>query len=279
VNRALFVTLVAFAAVLTVGAAIAIPLAGGGSDRQGGCVVEVNFRMSASQAQIAAVRARLERDPSVASFEFRSKEAALEEMRERFPELVEELEYNPLPDSFQVELRREEDDRALMSEFSQASGVQSVQTCPTRRAVPRILPPTKRAPCRGVPRPISASTVARVLRTGGFSMERVNVTWPCKAPIPNGDQMAELSNEDAGPSIDETEGDVACSIYRGPIFQDRLRRNLHEPPASPIFVGRKARWWFRNVECRMYAGEQHPDEQVAKLDAVMERLARVTSGE
>jgi hypothetical protein len=29
----------------------------------------------------------------------------------------------------------------------------------------------------------------------------------------------------------------------------------------------------------MYAGEQHPDEQVAKLDAVMERLARVTSGE
>jgi len=56
----------------------------------------------ATEGQIEAVRAQLASNPDVESFEFVTKEQALEEMTERFPDLTEGLARNPLPASYEV---------------------------------------------------------------------------------------------------------------------------------------------------------------------------------
>jgi len=56
----------------------------------------------ATEGQIEAVRAQLASNPDVKSFEFVTKEQALEEMTERFPDLTEGLARNPLPASYEV---------------------------------------------------------------------------------------------------------------------------------------------------------------------------------
>jgi cell division transport system permease protein len=56
----------------------------------------------ATQAQINAVRVKLDKDPLVKSIDFVSKTEALERMRKLQPEIVENLPGNPLPDAWEV---------------------------------------------------------------------------------------------------------------------------------------------------------------------------------
>jgi cell division transport system permease protein len=67
--------------------------------------------------EINTVRAFLERDPRIkddaAAIKFVHKNEALEIMRERSPELVEDLTYNPLPHAFEVQPKRAEDVEAI----------------------------------------------------------------------------------------------------------------------------------------------------------------------
>ena len=56
----------------------------------------------ATQQQIESVRAGLANNPDVDSIEFISKEKALEEMEERFPDLAGNLARNPLPPAYKV---------------------------------------------------------------------------------------------------------------------------------------------------------------------------------
>jgi cell division transport system permease protein len=69
----------------------------------------------ATEPQIGIVQRYLERDPRVnaGGVVFISKEQALEIMRERSPELVRDLTYNPLPHAFEVTPRRAEDVEAI----------------------------------------------------------------------------------------------------------------------------------------------------------------------
>ncbi len=60
-------------------------------------------------AQIDAVRSKLVSMPEVKSVKFVSKEDALEIMRKRSPQLLEQLAGNPLPPSYQVIPQRAED--------------------------------------------------------------------------------------------------------------------------------------------------------------------------
>jgi cell division transport system permease protein len=56
----------------------------------------------ANQGQIEAVRAQLASNPDVKEIDFISKEEALKEMEERFPELAGNLARNPLPPAYKV---------------------------------------------------------------------------------------------------------------------------------------------------------------------------------
>jgi cell division transport system permease protein len=56
----------------------------------------------ASQQQMEAVRAQLANNPDVKSIEFVSKDEALKEMEQRFPELAGNLARNPLPAAYKV---------------------------------------------------------------------------------------------------------------------------------------------------------------------------------
>ena len=55
-----------------------------------------------TEEQINAVRERLESDPRVEKVKYISKEEALEIMKKRAPDLVEDIGFNPLPDSEEV---------------------------------------------------------------------------------------------------------------------------------------------------------------------------------
>jgi cell division transport system permease protein len=66
-----------------------------------------------TEPQMGAVQRMLDRDPRVKSYKFVSKEEALEIMRERSPELVQDLTYNPLPHAFEVTPKRAQDVEAI----------------------------------------------------------------------------------------------------------------------------------------------------------------------
>src|SRR3712207_5858603 len=69
----------------------------------------------ATNAQINALRRRIEAMPEVkpGGVEFISKREAIEIMRKRSPELVENLTSNPLPASFEITPKRAEDVSAI----------------------------------------------------------------------------------------------------------------------------------------------------------------------
>jgi len=79
-------------------------------------------KKEASEGQIEAVRAQLTAMPEVKSVKFVSKEDALEIMRKRSPELVENLVSNPLPPSYQVIPNRGEDVRTIAQRLEPPPG-------------------------------------------------------------------------------------------------------------------------------------------------------------
>src|SRR5881394_2173659 len=71
-------------------------------------IVKIDFKTSqnpggpATRTQENVVARSLQSDPQVKKWVFVSKEAALQRMKKRVPELVSQLPWNPLPDSFEV---------------------------------------------------------------------------------------------------------------------------------------------------------------------------------
>ena len=78
--------------------------------------------------QVGNVQRYLEADPRVKEATFVSKAEALEIMRERSPELVKDLTYNPLPDAFEVQPNRAEDVELIAADLraQQFAGVEKV---------------------------------------------------------------------------------------------------------------------------------------------------------
>ena len=109
-------------------------------------VVKIDFKTSqnaggsATRAQVNAVAQMLQNDERVKGWVFVSKEQALAQMRKRVPDLVRELPWNPLPDSFQVTAKNADDLGAIagtMTESLAACRVQRVEVAP------RVLPDCK----------------------------------------------------------------------------------------------------------------------------------------
>lgn len=99
------------------------------------CTVKVGLVPDPSAAQMEAVQTALRSDDRVERFVFVSKEEGLEIMREKFPELIEHLDYNPLPGTFEVTVA-EDDASGLAASLRRLPGVENVQDCPRRRVLP-----------------------------------------------------------------------------------------------------------------------------------------------
>jgi cell division transport system permease protein len=82
-----------------------------------------------TEQQLGNIRNYLVGLPEVRSVEFVSKEEALQIMRRRSPELVEQISSNPLPHAFEVAPRRAEDVRELSAQIRGAGlpGVEKVR--------------------------------------------------------------------------------------------------------------------------------------------------------
>jgi cell division transport system permease protein len=83
-----------------------------------------------SDQQVGAVQRYLEADPRIkeGGVKFVSKAEALEIMRERSPELVKDLTYNPLPDAFEIQPKQAEDVELIAADLraQQFAGVEKI---------------------------------------------------------------------------------------------------------------------------------------------------------
>jgi cell division transport system permease protein len=106
-------------------------------------VVRIDFKTSANsggpatKAQENAVARMLQADPQVKKWQFVSKTQALAEMKKEAPELVEQLPWNPLPDTFVVTAVNSSDLGAIAAKFSspRPPGVQQVLGAKKLRSV------------------------------------------------------------------------------------------------------------------------------------------------
>jgi cell division transport system permease protein len=91
-------------------------------------VVHVYFNNDVHAEQINAVAQRLAADPRVKSYRLVTRQEALAKMRTRFPDLVKNLAYNPLPPSEEVTPKRGEYTPTIAGEFTDPlpPGVQKV---------------------------------------------------------------------------------------------------------------------------------------------------------
>jgi cell division transport system permease protein len=72
-------------------------------------LVKVFFEQDVKPAQINSVKAKLVALPEVQKVVFVSPDDALTEMRQKYPDIVDELAYNPLPAAYEVTPKRAED--------------------------------------------------------------------------------------------------------------------------------------------------------------------------
>jgi len=89
--------------------------------------------------QVGKVQRYLEADPRVKEATFVSKAEALEIMRDRSPELVQDLTYNPLPDAFEIIPKHGEDVALIASKISTGSGVGVEKVTYGKKTAKRIL--------------------------------------------------------------------------------------------------------------------------------------------
>jgi cell division transport system permease protein len=90
-------------------------------------IVKVFFVQDATEQQINAVRSKALTFPETKSVVFISKEEALKRMRERYPELTQNLSSNPLPPAFEVTPKDADQVKALADRLQPLSaGVDKV---------------------------------------------------------------------------------------------------------------------------------------------------------
>ena len=97
-------TLTVLVAMFVLGVAVALGtwLRSYGDHVKKQLVVHIYFNTDVRPQQINAVAARLAKDPRVKSYTFVTRQQALDRMRKKYPDLVKNLAYNPLPPSEDV---------------------------------------------------------------------------------------------------------------------------------------------------------------------------------
>ena len=90
------------ALALAGGAGAALVAAGCGSDHRADCTMKIYFVTGAPRATVVQLQRRLRGDRRVDSVQLVTGAQALKEMKKKFPDLVQRLPYNPLPDVLEV---------------------------------------------------------------------------------------------------------------------------------------------------------------------------------
>lgn len=96
----------------------------------GGAADELSAREE--KALVARIRSTLRRDPDVRTFAFVPRKLALARMRKRYPDLVNDLRVNPLPDAFQV-VPRSGRAAAVRAKLASLPGVKAMASPPCGR--------------------------------------------------------------------------------------------------------------------------------------------------
>lgn len=94
---------------------------GAANDVRSRVLVDVDLKPSASPAEVARVRAELQRAPHVRRIEFVSKQQGYEQQRKLNPQAFALIGYNPLPDIYRVTPDRPENADLLRAELDQSS--------------------------------------------------------------------------------------------------------------------------------------------------------------
>ena len=113
-------TLTVLVAMFVLGVAVALGtwLRSYGDHVKKQLIVKIYFNTDVTGQQINSVTARLATDPAVKSYRFVSKEEALAIMRRKYPQIVKNLAYNPLPPSEEVTPKKGEDTPTIAAAFS-----------------------------------------------------------------------------------------------------------------------------------------------------------------
>jgi cell division transport system permease protein len=104
VSTSVAATLTVLVAMFVLGLALALGtwLRSYGDHVKKQLVVHIYFDTNVTGPQVNAVGNRLAKDPRVKSYTFVTRAEALAKMRKRYPDLVKNLAYNPLPPSYDV---------------------------------------------------------------------------------------------------------------------------------------------------------------------------------
>jgi hypothetical protein len=132
-------------------------------------------------------------------------------------------------------------------------------------------------------RPLTADELTRVLRRHGCTVFPVPGDVICEVPVAErmpvrlGNVISQGPHDNYGERerITEHQGHLFCGLRRGPIWGWQLDENLKAPPASPIFSGDKAEFYFANLECTLYPEGERSDRQVHNLQSAVRDLARL----
>jgi len=115
-----------------------------------GVDMEVFLRVGASDAQVAAVRARLESDPDIAFVRFVSRADAYAIFKKDFadqPRLIQGTKPSDLPVSFRVDLAPGASLPSTAARYNSVDGVDTVVTHEGSQLVPRVRPAQVRTAC------------------------------------------------------------------------------------------------------------------------------------
>jgi cell division transport system permease protein len=94
------------------------------SNVQDKLVVNIYYEQDVKPAEINNVRARLEADPRVKTWDFISPDEALRIMEKRLPDVVGNLPANPLPAAHKVTPQNTDDLKEISAAFNSAPGVE-----------------------------------------------------------------------------------------------------------------------------------------------------------
>jgi hypothetical protein len=128
----------------------------------------------------------------------------------------------------------------------------------------------------GTSRPLTRAVVWAELRRNGFSVTSSTSPKDCgvfaKAWMPA--WIISNTLDGAHDERQKTEGSIYCDLRKRPLWGPTPKKDVHAPPSSPIWHGRKATFVYQNLECSLYPTAK---EHVSRFERAMDRIVKRSS--